>query len=481
MHTLIALLSGVGIPAVVLGGLALAELLAALTAPSVLIARRGRPVAALAWLLAMVTLPGLGVVLWWAIGRTHLRRRQRRKLEAHETLQSEIGSLPCTAAPGEPLLPWRNLPEDAASAVLPAVGGNRVELLVDGTATYGELARLVGEAADHVHFLFYSFAPDRVGRRFLELLTERARAGVAVRLLCDAVGSASLKPRDTAALRAAGGHVAVFGRTRLLRRALTVNFRNHRKVVVVDGRSGAVGGLNIGEEYVGDWRDFALSVGGPVVAQLQQVFADDWFFATGESLAHGRYFPPQPCGPAGGAVCSVVAGGPDTRHNLTHDAFLLAVGEARRRVWITTPYLIPSQTVQAALRLAVVRGVDVRLFVPRRSDVTLASLAGRSYYPDLVASGVRVLEYVPATLHGKVWIVDEELVVVGSANLDTRSFRLNFEVSCLVRDAALNAALAGQLERLGRDCEEVTAAALAGAGRLAELRDATANLLSPLL
>ena len=213
----------------------------------------------------------------------------------------------------------------------------------------------------------------------------------------------------------------------------SAKFCNHRKILVADGRTAYTGGLNIGDVYLRDWRDAGLLLEGPVASQLQEVFLDDWFFATGRNLAdrdHLRWCVASGCGPGErGAVCAVVAGGPDSAHNLTHDAFFLALTRARERIWITTPYFIPDPAIQAALRTAVYSGVDVRLLVPRRSDLPWTRLAGRSYFPDLLASGARIWEYLPTVLHGKTWVFDGDFCAAGSANLDTRSFKLNFEVN----------------------------------------------------
>ncbi len=472
--------------------LLVAELLALLTIPSVLVQRRGRPQAALAWVLGLIAVPFAGVLIWWGIGRSHLLRRRRRRQSARARISPGLRAVGPRSQPASSvdLLPALHLPEDEALDVFPAVGGNGVKVLVDGAETYAAIDRIARSGRHHVHFLFYAWQPDDVGRHFRDLLARRARDGVQVRVLCDAVGSSRLSRRFLEPLRWAGGKVAFFMPTRLLRRSLTLNFRNHRKIVVVDGNVGYAGGLNIGAEYTGEWRDLGLLLSGPVVGQLQEVFADDWFFATGENLAAGEYFPEASTaggdvlGKGGvhhGAICRLIAGGPDARHNATHDTFLIAVNQAKHRVFITTPYLIPGPAIQAALRTAVFRGVDVRLLVPRNPDVYLTRLAGRSFYPDLLAVGVRIFEYLPGTLHQKLWVFDDELAAVGSANLDTRSFRLNFEACCFVQSRSVNAELAGLFIRDQALSEEVTPASVKAAGRWEEFKEAVANLLSPLL
>ncbi len=468
--------------------LAAAELLALITIPSVLIQRRGQPLAALAWVLGLMAVPFAGVLVWWGIGRSRLERKRRRRASARWAIARGFASLrpqvpELTHQQEEKLLPIRRLPLQESWGVFPAVHGNRVQILVDGAQTYEALDAIARGARHHLHFLFYTWEPDAVGRRFRDLLADRARAGIEVRVLCDAVGSSAARRGFFSPLEEAGGRVSFFMPPRFLGRGLTVNFRNHRKLAVADGGKSYVGGLNIGEAYTGAWRDAGFLLEGPVSAQLQEVFADDWFFCTGENLADSVYLEGASLVPGkeGEAYCRIIAGGPDNPYNATHDACFIAISRARERVWLTTPYLIPSQAIETALRTAVYRGVDVRLLVPHRSDVPLAQLAGRSFYPSLLSAGIRIFEYLPAVLHSKVWLFDDDLSVIGSANLDSRSFRLNFEISCFTHSDPINAALAVQFESHLAQSREVSLLELSRASKWQQLKEAAMNLFSPLL
>jgi cardiolipin synthase len=366
------------------------------------------------------------------------------------------------------------------------VGGNRVELLTDGKTAFSEMEEMIAGAKREIHLLFYAWHTDETGRRFRDLLVEKARHGVKVRLLCDALGSGGATGRFLRPLREAGGKVALFSPTRYLRRSLAINFRNHRKILVVDGAVAYTGGFNIGDDYAWKWRDAGLLLRGPVVAQLQEIFAEDWYFSTRESLAAScrkvrEGDGGEGDGAHGDAVCAMVAGGPDTENNVTQDAFFLTVSSAQERVWITTPYLIPTASIQTVLRAAVHRGVDVRVLIPRTSDQWFTAMAGRSYYPSLLSSGVKLFEFEPAMMHAKVWVVDREISVVGSANLDTRSFKLNFETSCFVKSAEVNALLAGLFQAQLLESREVTAESLRRRGYWTDLAEAAMNLFSPLL
>jgi len=469
-----------------------AELLAFLTIPSVLLQRKGQSLSALSWILCLIGLPFFGVLFWWGLGRTHLERKRRKRRTARLKVTKGFVTLrPADATEeqaGEFLSSFR-FPAEDAGGIFPPVKGNRARLLVDGAQTYTALQEMIRSARHHAHFLFYIWQKDATGRYFRDLLAERARAGVQVRVLLDAMGAGGAAGRFMDPLREAGGRVAVFMPTRYLRRSLSVNFRNHRKIAIVDGRLGYTGGLNIGDEYMGDWRDMGLRLSGAVVSQLQEVFLDDWYFATGENCAEAAYFPVlvkdqgEPAGDAQGlpATCAMLAGGPDTRDNPTLDAFFMGITLSRERVWITTPYLAPGPDVLTALRTAGYRGVDVRLLVPRRSDNPIVQLAGRSFYPALLRAGVRVYEYLPGVLHGKTWVFDRDHVAIGSANLDNRSFKLNFEITCFLKGPEITQEMATIFERDLAHSEEITLPRFEKRGSWTELKEAAANLLGPLL
>jgi len=464
----------------------LAEVLALFTIPSVLLQRRGQPLAALAWTLGLIAAPILGVLAWWLIGRSHLKRKRRRRSRAHFEIREGFANLRPEVETGQAegldtLLPLRRLPLGQEAGVFPAVAARRVEAFQDGEATYAALEEAIAGARHHLHLLFYTWQADAVGAKFRDLLASRARSGVQVRVLLDALGSSRALGRFMDPLRRAGGRVEPFAPTRFLRRSLSINFRNHRKILIADGVRAYAGGLNIGEEYTRHWRDLGLLLEGPVVAHLQEIFADDWCFATGRALVEKDFVPTQALAGKTDAVCRLIAGGPDAAYNATHDAFFVAATQARKRIWICTPYLAPDQAIQTALRTAVYRGVDVRVLVPAISDVRLAQIAGRSYYPALLESGIRIFEYLPSVLHTKLWLFDDELSVVGSANLDNRSFRLNFEVSCFVQNRPLNAALSNAFVGDLGASREVTGADVRRTGRLQQLQEAAMNLLSPLL
>ncbi len=469
--------------------------LAVASVPSVLLQRRGQPHAAVSWLLVLFALPGLGVFLWWAIGRKHLerQRRRRRKAAAQTAFKLTLlrDELPDDGTANLSLLPIQRMPIEEAEWVFPPTTGNRLRLLVDAAEAYPAMEAAIRAAKEHIHIAFYIWNNDATGRKWRDLLIEKVREGVRVRLLLDGLGSrfarrhGLMKP-----LQAAGGEVVYFQPLTLFSMRPTINFRNHRKIIVIDGCTGFLAGLNIGDEYLSDWHDLALQMEGVVIDQLQETFAEDWYFATGREIvapqifcqwhtATGRAAMPTVDDPH--AVCSILASGPHTPHNITHDAFFLAMGQAQKRAFITTPYLIPEPSTMAALRTAVYRGVDVRVIVPGKSDAWIVQWAGRSYFPDLLSAGVRVFEYQPTVLHAKSIVIDDDLSIVGSANMDVRSFRLNFEASCLARSKPLATRLVDLFSRNLQQSTEVTHEDLYRRSYVVQLADAAAHLLSPLM
>jgi cardiolipin synthase len=318
-------------------------------------------------------------------------------------------------------------------------------------------------------------------------LVERARAGVAVRLLLDAVGSAACPQRFFAPLLDAGGELAWFHPMRFGRiwKRTWLNLRSHRKIVVVDGRVAFTGGINItDEENEGlrpdAYRDLHLRIEGDAVRSLQLLFVEDWAYASGQRdfiSSVAQAMPPPHPGPI---AAQVLSSGPDSPWEAIHRLHVGAIHAATRRVWLATPYFVPGEAAMMALTSAALGGLDVRILVPRLSDSRLVTWAARSYFDDLLAAGARVYEYGPRMLHTKALLVDDELAIIGSANFDPRSFQLNFEVSVLFRDGAIAMELARLIEGEFASAPRVRAER-ARPLWTARLPEALARLLSPLL
>jgi cardiolipin synthase len=441
-----------------------------------IVLQKREPVATLSWLLGLAVLPYIGFIVYWWLGPQRIKRHRLRRL------RSRSNRLPDIAA-GEDVV--RELSRlGTATTGLPPTTAREVKVLVDGAAKYAALLEDIAAAKTSIDLEYYIYNPDRTGTAIRDALVERARAGVKVRLLLDAVGSSRCSRRFFEPLVDAGGqwswfHPIRFGR--IWRRPWT-NLRTHRKIVVIDGAIAYTGGINITDEEnerlrADAYRDLHVRLVGEVARCLHLVFVEDWSYATGQPPV----LPVLPLDdtPAPHAV-QVVSSGPDSHWEAIHRQHVSAIQTARQRVWLTTPYFVPGEAAMMALTSAALGGLDVRLLVPRKSDSRVVTLAARSYFDELLAAGVRVYEYGPRLLHSKTLLVDDHLVIIGTANFDHRSFRLNFEVSVLFHDAEV----ASELERIAE-------ADLAHSPRVREdrprplwtvrLPEALARLVSPLL
>ena len=469
------------------------EVIAFALIPFVLI-RRKEPSSTIAWILALVFLPAVGAILFVAFGRDRMRLPARRKRELDALVLAELAAhAPSVVAiPGEALLaPGLTELELSLFRVGAQLtqgrpsGGNLVTPLFGGNETYDAMSVAIDAARHHVHAEFYLIRNDATGEWFKERLVAAARRGVEVRLLCDAFGCFALHASYVRELRKAGVRVATFlpMRSLLLQ---PVNLRNHRKIIVVDGEVAFTGGLNIGDEYrgqmagVGAWRDVHVRIEGPAARDLQRIFIQDWTFASKETLVPSSYFPASP--PArGDAMIAIVPSGPDTRAEAIERLFFGAIAGARDRVWMTTPYFVPDQAITVAMELAAMRGVNVKLILPHHSNHAVTFHAGRSFYDPLLEAGVELYEFLPGMVHAKTMLIDRAVSLVGSANMDLRSFRLNFEVHALAHDASL----ASRLEQtFSRDLAESKLVALAdwrNRPARARIYEGAARLVSPML
>jgi len=393
---------------------------------------------AVAWVIGLVLLPYVMLVPYLFLGRS----RFRGYVDMHRRRRDERGTAAVGADRGVDDARYAGI---AAMLGIALRGGHRLRLLVDGEATFAAIFDAIAQAEHCVLVQFFIFHDDDPGRRMQQALLERAAAGVDVRVIYDAVGSHDLPRRYAETLRAGGVAVHAFAARGWTHR-LQVNFRNHRKILVVDGWRGFVGGLNVGDEYLGlkpplaPWRDTHMELQGPAVADLQRAFAEDWLWLTGEELP-----PREPRAVDGDAATLVAATGPADWQESGSLFFTAAIHAARRRIWLATPYFVPDAAVGAALRLAVFRGVEVRLLLPSRPDHVMVFLSSTLHAYEALRAGIRVFRYQPGFMHQKVALVDDDTAIVGSMNLDSRSFRLNFEASALNVDRAFAAEVEAML------------------------------------
>ena len=448
-----------------------------------------------AWILGILALPGVGMLAYWLFASDRLRRKvgRRRRRVAHllHQLKGRVEQHARTAGDWTPT----PLPADLAAiaelgrrlADMPAIGGNDVQIFEDANSTYAALADALRAARHHIHLEYYIWQPDETGTSFRDLLIERARAGVKCRLLLDAVGCHRIRRAFLRPLVDAGVRVAFYMPLFLFRggKRYSLHLRNHRKIAVLDGQVAFMGSQNIGDEYRGrlrrlsPWYDTHVRLSGPAALFLQQTFAEDWYFATRESLDREDYFA-EPVR-LGHSIVQVLPTGPVHSVSPLAQILFAAVTSARESIRIATPYFVPDRAVRMALAHACYRGVRVQLVLPSRSDSALALWAARSFYAELLEVGVDIHEYDGGVLHSKLVTVDDRWCMLGSANMDARSFRLNFEVTALIYDPQVAAGLARSIDGYCGAARRITPRDVWHQGLLRQVGEGAARLFAPLL
>ena len=410
---------------------------------SYIVLQKREPAATLSWLMGLATLPYVGFIVYHVFGPQKIERHRLRRKARHVRMDASLGD-----GGGESSELARL---GLGLTGLPPSSAQDVRWLVDGAAKYEALLADLAAATRQVHMEYYIYDPDHSGTRLRDALVDCARRGVTVRVLLDAVGAKKVTRQFMQPLLDAGGELAWFHPVKWGRfwKRPWLNMRTHRKIVVIDGHIAYTGGMNItddqNEQVRADaYRDLHMRLSGDIVRSLQLVFVEDWAYATGRrdfiGDAASALAPPSP----GPISAQVVVSGPDSGWEAIHRIHVSAIHAALRRVWLVTPYFVPGEAAMMALTSAAKAGLDVRLLVPKMSDSRLVTYAARSYFSELLDAGVRIYEYGPRMLHTKALVCDEDIALVGSANFDHRSFRLNFEVQVLFRDTRL----AGELAEL---------------------------------
>lgn len=447
------------------------------------------PRSALGWIMVCVGLPLLGPFLYWSMGVNRIRTKARQWLESGRRLAGwDSVSAPRAAEERPPLPPGSEYLTELCNLAdrlvgTPLIAGNRLQVLHNGEGAYPVMIEAIAGARQSINLSTYIFDGDTSGRRFVDALRAAAGRGVAVRVIVDSLGEKYSRPPARELLR--GSPVQV-GRFLPLRQGGYVNLRNHRKILVVDGATAFTGGMNIGDRHLvarsdppPAVMDLHFRVEGPVVAELQKVFLEDWFFVTGELVEDPVFFPPLV--PTGSSLARTVADGPDKEYRTLHLVILGALACARRRVLIMTPYFIPDRPLLSAITTTALRGVEVTLILPALNNLPFVHWATRSYLWELLQLGVRVLYQPPPFVHTKLFLIDGTWSLIGSANLDPRSLRLNFELDLEVYDREFTHQLELDMAQTIARSREVTLAEMDGRLLTEKVRDATAKLFSPYL
>lgn len=408
---------------------------------------------AIAWAVSLNTFPYLAVPAYWVLGRSKFEGyvvARRGADDRNDRIEREVI---------ETVAPFRVPKADRVEAVhaaeglaqMPVLHGNRVDLLVDGDATFKSIFRGIDEARAYVLVQFYIVHDDGLGRALKDHLVAKAKEGVPVYFLYDEIGSHALPDGYKQELLDAGIEVHEFNTRKGRRNRFQLNFRNHRKVVVTDGRIAWIGGHNVGDEYLGKdpkfghWRDTHVRIEGPAALKAQISFMEDWYWAT-ETLPK-LHWSAQRASDGGDARVLIIPTGPADDLETCNLMFVHAINSAQKRIWIASPYFVPEHSVIVALQLAGLRGVDVRVLIPDEPDHLLVYLAAYSYFDDASRTGAKFYRYQNGFLHEKAMLIDDEVATIGTANFDNRSFRLNFEITAAIADPTF----VTQVERMFQD------------------------------
>lgn len=451
----------------------------------------------LAYLLLTIFIPIGGVVVYFVIGTNYRKRKlYSKKIFKDEQLMLAVKTRIFRASARS----WQTVPPELKkyrklftlllnSNWSSLSTNNKVEILINGGEKFASVLAALKEARNHIHIEYYIFEDDEIGNAIKDILIEKARDGVEVRFIYDDFGSRSIRKGIVPELLAAGVKAYPFYRIFFIAFANRLNYRNHRKIIVIDGNIGYTGGINVSDRYINKvpgfnnvyWRDTHIKITGPGVYYLQYLFICDWNFCSDQELDPDRDFfrAEEPAG--GGALVQIAASGPDSDEPTIMYSLVKAIGIAEKEILITTPYFIPGETLLDALTVAALSGIKVKLLIPSKSDSHMVDLAARSYFESLMRAGVEIYQYKKGFVHAKTLVADGTLSVIGTANMDQRSFDLNFEVNSIIYDAEIGTQLTRIFYEDLLDAEQIDLEQWQQRRILKLFPEKVARLFSPLL
>ncbi len=453
---------------------------------SVVLLENRNPVKSFSWILVLIFLPFIGIFFYLIIGQNYRKEKIISKKSIHRINERPI------AIHAIELLETNRIYKDYLNLVkllfknseATGYAYNKIEVLAEGDTTFESMFDAIKNAKEHIHIEFFIFDDDRISNQLRELLISKAKEGVRVRMIYDFLGSWLLSKRYLYTLQKAGVYARPFLPLKLRLGRSKINLRNHRKLLIVDGKIGFTGGLNVADRYIygnvlGKWRDTFVRFEGSVVHGLQQLFLNDWYFVERKLITDSRYFPkPQKFYDN---LVQIVSSGPDTDWESIMQGITSAMMAAKKYIFIQTPYFVPPDTILNTIQIAALSGIDVRLMVPVKSDSRLSDNCTSSYLSEVLEAGVRVFRYEKGFLHSKAIVIDDFISIVGSANMDERSFTSNFEVNAFIFDSSTALQLKELYLKDIELCEEIHSTSWNKRKRRQKLKESIARLFSPLV
>lgn len=447
-----------------------------------------------AYLMLLLFLPILGMIIYFTFGVNY----RKRKLYKNKLFENKSLSASMQERQDETITLKKQYADEIGNQedivdllshdlYSPLSANNEVELLLNGEAKFPKVLEKLALARHFIHMEYYIYEDDVIGNQVKDMLIRKAGEGVHVRLIYDDFGSHSLKSKIIPELKAAGVEAFPFFEIKFYLLANRYNYRDHRKIIVIDGHTGFIGGINISDRYINSptndlyWRDTHLMIKGQAVYTLQFLFLSNWNFCSGHTLQLQREFFPGELATQKKHLVQVAASGPDSDRPSIMLSFFTAIAMAKKELYIASPYFIPSESILDALKKAALGGVDVKIIVPGKSDSAFVNLASRAYYGELLRAGVRIFLYQKGFIHAKSIVADHNLSIVGTANMDFRSFDLNFEAVAIVYGQTMNKQLKESFLKDLHDSEEILPDDWLNRSKWIQLLEATAKLVSPIL
>ena len=489
----------------ILGFLAISYISGTIVAMTILLENRD-PSKTVTWLLIFILLPGVGLIIYAVFGR-NLRKIKIFKTQElasnmkEEKLFRNLDEINNLIRLEQDTISVSKLLKDNEedniklkiislllnTGMFPFTTNNKVDIFVDGNEKFERLIKDIENAKDHIHLEYFIIKDSDIGQKIKNLLIKKSKENVKIKILYDDVGCWRFwfHREFFNEMKSHGIEIVPFLPTKFPIIGGKLNYRNHRKIVVIDGRVGYTGGINIGDEYMGKdkkfgyWRDTHIRIEGTSVYMLQMTFLIDWYYNTKEVLLNTNYFPR--LNNFGSSMIQVVASGPDSDWEAIHYAYFLAICQAKKSIYIETPYFIPDESILRALKSAALSGVDVRIIFPKIADHKIVNIASYSYFDDILKSGGRVYLYEKGFIHSKVIIIDNSIASTGSANMDLRSFMLNFEINAFIYDRKVIDLMKEDFFEDMKNSKEINKDEFKNRSIVQKSKESVARLFSPIL